>query len=101
MRNHESVFRYSRSCGDKQKSQLRHRSRRAFGAIIMAKQNHFWQGEWIGDEELEKRIKDISLWINPQLVETADITTLLAAAESMGTALIQDHKSIQPLRQCL
>ena len=33
----------------------------------MSGRNHLWQGEWIDENELEKRIANLAEWIEPEL----------------------------------
>jgi phenylacetate-coenzyme A ligase PaaK-like adenylate-forming protein len=69
---------------------LRRRGRGAFEKMKPQELPHFWQGERIGDKELEARLENLHAWISESLDSdnsSLDIGALLSACERYAKAL--------------
>lgn len=64
-------------------------------------ERHLWQGEWIDDAELEKRVSDFAAWAAAAAAGTLDPRLLLDAAQRYA-AQLREKKGDHPiLKQCL
>jgi phenylacetate-coenzyme A ligase PaaK-like adenylate-forming protein/acyl-CoA reductase-like NAD-dependent aldehyde dehydrogenase len=64
--------------------------------------NHLWQGEWISDKELDKKIKDLRRTVDDALAKPLEIQAVLDACQCLSDAL-HDHngKVYKGLAGCL
>lgn len=69
----------------------------------MSANHHFWQGEWINDGELERRVSNLDQWIASELEKEPQILPVLQASDALAKELLQDQPSpaAERLTHCL
>lgn len=58
----------------------------------MTDRRHWWQGEWIDDEELATRIRNLEEYVDAPLRRAFPLETLLATAEAFSRRLFEEEE---------
>ena len=65
------------------------------------KNTHLWQGEWIDDKELERRLPEIGSEVSNTLTESLDTSILLNALEVLSRQIKHKQKEYLSFLECL
>ena len=65
------------------------------------KNTHLWQGEWIDDKELERRLPEIGSEVSNTLTESLDTSILLNALEVLSRQIKHKQKEYVSFLECL
>lgn len=63
--------------------------------------SHLWNGEWIDDAELEKRVETLSKWIARGVAESPDTECVIAASDRLARILSEKGEVHKGLKSAL